>query len=94
MKIEVTSTAVEVKTGTNGRGPWEIREQTAYFFKNADDKYPQETVVTLDKNQPPYPPGFYEIDESSFFIGRYRQFNCRLKLKPVVAAAQTSRATA
>ena len=93
MKFEITSTQVETKSGTNGRGPWEIREQTAYMFKNEADKYPQEVVVTLDKDQSPYQPGYYELDDKSFFVGRYKQLQCRPRLKPLVANAQNLKAT-
>ena len=88
LKIEVLSTETNVKSGTNGRGPWEIVEQTAYLFKNAEDKYPQEIVVTLDKGQSAYPPGNYTLDDKSFYVGQYGQLQCRPRLRPTVAQAQ------
>jgi len=92
MKIEVLSTETNVKSGTNGRGPWEIVEQTAYLFKGTDDKYPEEIVVTLDKNQTPYQPGMYVLDDKSFYVGQYKQLQCKPRLRPLVQQAKQATA--
>lgn len=91
VKFEVTSNNVEVKSGTNGRGPWQIREQEAFMFRG-DDKYPEKVVVTLDDNAQPYQPGFYELDEKSLYAGKYNQLQIRPRLRPLVTAAARQQA--
>ncbi|EEZ3328787.1 hypothetical protein D1O90_004951 [Escherichia coli] len=85
VRFEVTSAEVEVKSGTNARGPWQIREQEAHMFKG-DDKYPEKVVLALDDGQAPYLPGVYELDEKSLWVGKYKQVQLRVRLKPVAAA--------
>lgn len=91
IRFEVTSTDIEVKTGTNGRGPWTIREQEAHMFKG-DDKYPEKVVVTLDDQQAPYAPGMYEMDDKSIYVGRFKQPQLRLRLKPIAAPVRAQQA--
>lgn len=86
VKFEITTTQVDVKSGTNARGPWQIREQVAHMFKN-DDKYPEQVVVALDEGSQPYPVGFYELDEKSFYVGKYKQLQCRPRLRPIAVSA-------
>lgn len=86
IKIKVTSTDVEKKTGVNGRGPWEIIEQEAFMFKTGDE-FPEKIVLALDKGAQPYQPGMYEIDEKSVYVGQFKQPQLRMRLKPVAPQA-------
>lgn len=86
IRFEITSTSVEVKSGTNARGDWKIVEQEAHMFKG-DDKYPEKIVVALEEGASPYPVGTYELDEKSIWVGKYKQPQLRVRLKPIAAAA-------
>jgi hypothetical protein len=86
IRFEITSTAVETKSGTNARGDWKIVEQEAHMFKG-DDKYPEKIVVALEEGASPYPVGTYELDEKSIWVGKYKQPQLRVRLKPIAAAA-------
>ena len=50
---------LEVRTGTNERGPWEIREQTA-IIETRQLRMP--IKVSLGKGKPPHKPGRYVLD--------------------------------
>lgn len=86
IKFEVATNDVDVRSGKNDRGPWEIREQLVYMHKG-DAPYPEMIKVTLEKNQQPYAPGMYELREDSFFVGKYKDLMCRPRLRPLVAQA-------
>lgn len=90
VRFEVTSTDINVKSGTNGRGPWSIREQEAFMFKG-DERYPEKIVLALDDNAAPYPVGNYELDEKSLYAGKYNVLQVRPRLRAVVAATQPQR---
>lgn len=93
IKIEVVSRDIDVRSGRNERGDWTIREQHAYMHKGGDP-YPDAIKITLDKDQPPYEIGTYELADSSFFVGKYKDLMCRPRLVPLAAgqgaAAKTS----
>lgn len=89
IRFEITSTSVEVKSGTNARGDWKIVEQEAHMFKG-DDKYPEKIVVALEDGAKPYEPGVYELDEKSIWVGKFKQPQLRVRLKPIAAAAPAS----
>lgn len=91
IKIKITSTDVEKKSGTNGRGPWEIIEQEGYMFKSGDE-FPEKIVIALDKGAAPYEPGMYELDERSVYVGKFKQPQMRMRLKPLVSAPAQQRA--
>lgn len=86
IKVKVTSADIEVKSGTNARGPWSIREQEAFMFKSGDE-FPEKIVLVLDNNAQPYEPGVYELDEKSIFVGKFKQPQLRMRLKPLVSSA-------
>lgn len=88
IKIKITSTDVEKKSGTNGRGPWEIIEQEAYMFKTGDE-FPEKIVIALDKGAAPYEPGMYELDERSVYVGQFKAPQMRMRLKPLVSGASS-----
>jgi len=92
LRIKVTSTDIEIKSGTNARGPWEIREQEAYMFKSGDE-FPEKIILALDTNMPPYDPGMYELDEKSIYVGKFKQPQLRMRLHPVAASAQQQKAS-
>lgn len=89
IRFEITSTSVEVKSGTNARGDWKIVEQEAHMFKG-DDKYPEKIVVALEDGSKPYEPGVYELDEKSIWVGKFKQPQLRVRLKPIAASAPAS----
>ena len=84
IKIEVTSSDIDVRSGRNERGDWTIREQHAYMHKGSDP-YPDRIKITLDKDQQPYSPGMYELADNSFFVGKYNDLMCRPRLVPIAS---------
>lgn len=90
--IEIESTELKVKTGTSARTgkPYQIREQTAYVHI-PPAKYPQPIKVTLEDDAQPYPPGQYQLDDSSFFVGRYDDLQMRPRLIPAPAKPALAR---
>lgn len=84
LKIEIKSTEVVNKSGTAARSgkPYSINEQSAYFHQPGKE-YPIEINITLQDGQNSYAPGFYDLDESSFFVGRFGSLECRPVLKPI-----------
>lgn len=92
IKVAIEVVDVQVKTGTNSRGPWQIREQEAWaHLKNrdgTDQRHPTRIVLNLDEQQQPYPIGEYTIAGTSFYAGKYSSlmFSPRLvPLRPAVA---------
>ena len=92
IKIEVVSRDVDVRSGTNARGDWTIREQHAYLHKGSEP-YPALIKITLEKDQPAYEPGNYQLADNSFFVGKYNDLMCRPRLVPMVAQAQPAKAS-
>ena len=92
IKIEVTSSDIDVRSGRNERGDWTIREQHAYMHKGSDP-YPDRIKITLDKDQQPYSPGMYELADNSFFVGKYNDLMCRPRLVPMGAQPQSAKAS-
>lgn len=96
IRVEVTSAAVETKTGTSNRTgkSYTIREQECWVHttdKNAQSRpHPERAVVPLDDNQPPYPVGSYFICPSSVYVGRFGMVGLRLRLRPVAAASASA----
>lgn len=93
IRVEVASTAVEVKTGTSPRTgkQYNIREQECWV--HTVDKatgqtrpHPERAVVPLEEGQPPYPPGSYTICPSSIYVARFGLVAMRLRLKPATSA--------
>jgi len=89
IRIVVETIDVQVKSGTNARGPWQIREQEvwAYFF-NREGKphaHPSRCVVNLADDQQPYPVGDYTLSPTSFFGGKYNSIMFSPRLIPARA---------
>lgn len=83
--FEIHDTQVHERSGTDKNGkPWEIREQDAWVCIG-DAPYPQRTRIRLEKGQPAYPKGNYQLREDSFFIGKFESFMCNPRLEPVAA---------
>ncbi|KER02592.1 G5P family DNA-binding protein [Photorhabdus temperata] len=59
-----------------------FREQTAYIYNGGI--YPEKIIVQLDKDDAPYPAGFYTLDDSSYSVGDFGALKIkRIKLVPV-----------
>jgi hypothetical protein len=70
MKIEIDSADVKSVTGTNARGPWEIRSQVGYVDQGK--RYPAEVKIRLKDGRSFYPPGVYEVDLlASCYVSKY-----------------------
>lgn len=94
IKIEVKSGTATDRTVQGKNGPVTFREQEAWAHLCDRDgnpqPYPQQIVVNLDirNNQPPYPPGTYQLDPSSVFVNRFKTLTFgQVKLRPLAAAA-------
>jgi hypothetical protein len=87
MKVEVKSANVQEKRGMSRQGkPYCIREQEGWA--HSGQAYPVRMVLSLADEQEAYRPGFYEVDETAIYIGKYGSLEFgRLKLKPVARAA-------
>lgn len=84
MKITIDSTEVHTKSGISQRNqkPYEIREQGAWLHTGG--KFPVACRIPLERDQPPYAPGDYEIT-TPLSVGRFEslQVNRNLGLQPV-----------
>lgn len=70
MKIEIDNADVRSVTGTNARGPWEIRTQSGYVDQGK--RYPAEVKIRLKDGRPAYAPGVYELDLfQSCYVSKY-----------------------
>lgn len=89
IQLSIESEQVNVKSGNNARGPWQIREQEAWaYLVNRDgtaQKYPTRVMVQLEENQPPYAAGAYTIAPSSFYPGQFGSLMFKVRLVPVRA---------
>jgi hypothetical protein len=89
--IEIESTAVAQKSGSNAKGPWTMYFQqiliTGHHVDGFPARHPRESTIQLDdKNPTPYPAGKYVIAPESYFFGDFGRFSLgRLKLQPVAA---------
>lgn len=87
MRITIDSSEVQSRTGTNARGPWELRTQTGYA--DMGKRYPSEIKLRLKDGAAPYQPGEYEIDlAKSCYVSKYgaMALSEELALTPVVSA--------
>lgn len=58
-----------------------FKEQKAYIYNGGI--YPQGFMVQIDKDELPYPAGFYTIDVASYSVGDFGSLNLKkLKLIP------------
>ena len=88
MRLKVKSAQVfERKVVSNKNGKeYKFREQEALVTLGDETRI---VVVSLEQDQAPYPPGEYDLLETSFDVDRDRRlaFKRRLALKPVAVAA-------
>lgn len=91
IRVEIVSPAFDERSGEKNGKAWTIREQEGYAHVLGQDgkpqKYPVLCSVPLEKDQPPYQPGFYQLDPRSVMVGEYKRLAFgRVKLLPLKAA--------
>jgi len=94
IKIEIDSDNIEVKHVTARRDgrEYQIPEQNA-FLHTPGQKYPTPFRLTLDKNQPAYRPGMYQLDLNSIGVDRFGSLTLfKVKLLPIPAASSAKSA--
>ena len=92
IRIEVVSSTVDERSGNKNGKNWVIREQAAYAHLLDQDgramKYPVACSVPLEREAPPYAPGFYTLDMRSIYVGDFRRLELgRVRLQPEKKAA-------
>lgn len=91
MKIEIVSaetreqSGVSQKTGKN----YHIRKQQGFVHLDGQ-KYPVAFTLNVPNDCQPYSPGFYQLNESSFFVDRFGAFALSQELR-LVPSPQASR---
>lgn len=87
MKIEIVSSEIREQAGTSQKTgkSYYIRKQQAFAHLDGQ-KYPVAFVLHVPNDRQPYVPGFYSIDETSFYVDRFGALGLfqELKLVPVV----------
>ncbi|WP_164852422.1 single-stranded DNA-binding protein [Rheinheimera riviphila] len=89
MKIEIQNPQVEVRNGTGrDQRPFQIRRQVAYAHL-AGLAYPVMMRLQLEDSNQGFQPGMYELDESSFYVGKYGELaiSRSVRLRPVSVKA-------
>jgi hypothetical protein len=86
MKIQVKNDEVETVRGTGQSGrPYEMRKQAAYLLQGEEVR---RIELMLGRDQSPYAPGFYSIDDRSYEVDRFGNLKIgRLVLAPLVGTA-------
>jgi len=88
IKISIEDTAVDEFSGIsqkNGK-PFTIRKQEGWVTLPGE-KRQRPFVIQLDDDQPPYAPGDYLLDPSTYFINRFGALSLgRIKLVKQSAA--------
>lgn len=94
-KIVITSSDVVNRAGigkASGK-PYDFNIQTAYVFTVSPDgvvnDFPDKFEIMLDKGQPPYARGNYQLSPSAVYVSRDGRLECRPRL---IAAAPASKA--
>ena len=94
IKIEIDDAPVREVKGTSMKSgspkPYHMRFQTAYAFTvdaltGKLGKYPDKFELSLDKEQPPFAPGFYQMLPASLYINDDR-LQVTPRLAPVASA--------
>lgn len=69
--VTIESDKLHVRSGISQKGkPYTIREQEAYI--DLGKRFPVETKLNLDEEQPAWPPGEYDIDViASLYVDRF-----------------------
>jgi len=95
IKIEVVANVVHTRTVTpkapSTKAPFQVREQDAYAYmvdRNGQvERHPQKIRLDLDRDQPPYEPGFYTLNPQSIYVGKWGTLELgRLHLKAIKQA--------
>ena len=93
IRIVITSPEFREMKGigkTSGK-PYEMRFQTAHAFTVDKDgvvaEFPDKFEIILDKDQPPYPRGNYQLQPSSLYVSRDGRIECSPRLAPIAAPA-------
>lgn len=83
IRIEVSSNNIKQVVSKKTGEIFNICEVQAYA--HGLDKYPQAIAFSVEKGQQPPPPGTYELDFGSFYVGKFGQLSLKsaLKLKPI-----------
>lgn len=68
--IEIESGEIEVRSGTNAKGPWEIRTQEGYIYNG--HSHPERVLLPLPRNHAGYQPGLYSLAPECFAVGDFR----------------------
>lgn len=92
LKIQVTNKPARQMKGVGkvtGKA-YDFWIQPAYAFTIDKDgvvaEIPDKFELMLDQDQKPYPPGFYDLQPSSIFIGReFGRMECSPRLTPLPA---------
>jgi hypothetical protein len=93
MRVVIDSADVKSFSGTNARGPWEIRSQLGYA--DMGKRYPSEVKIRLKDGQGAYPPGEYEVDLcKSTYVSKYGALALSEELVLVPAVSASARAPA
>lgn len=73
----ITRSGVSQRNGNN----YSIREQVGYLHKPGQ-QYPDKIKVSLGQDQAPYAAGGYDLDPSSFYVGKFGS----LEVRPVLVS--------
>lgn len=89
--IEIESSVVRVRSGDSPKTgkPYSISEQIGYFYRSGS-KHSQEIKIELEKDQLPFAPGRYELNDESFFVNRYGNLSLNSKLILIQAPVGSS----
>ena len=95
IRIEIVSTVVDERSGNKNGKNWQIREQSAYAHlldeHSKPFKYPVACSIPLEKDAPPYQPGFYALDLRSVYVGDFRRLELgRVKLAPAGSVSKAA----
>ena len=85
MKIEIRDQKVENFSGTSSKTgkPFSMNKQEGYCHMDGQP-YPQRIEITLDDKSTGFPPGMYQMEETSFYVNRFGQLSIgTLKLKRI-----------
>ena len=92
MKIEIVSaeireqSGVSQKTGKN----YHIRKQQAFAHLEGQ-KYPVAFVLNVPNDRQPYLPGFYSIDDTTFYVDKFGGLSVSQEIKLVPAGVTQSK---
>lgn len=94
MKIEIVSSEIREQSGVSQKTqkPYHIRKQQAFAHLEGN-KYPVAFTLNVPNDRQPYSPGFYSIDESTFYVDRFGglAISQEMKLIPAGSTAQAAR---